>query len=92
MAEPASAVDAAHPGNTDTRSQRQLRGRPLDHFSHNLMAGNETGSNRRKISFHDVQIRPTHAASDDPKQHMSGFESGLRNLFDMKEGGGRSTS
>jgi hypothetical protein len=67
MTVPAIAIDASHPGNTDTRSQRQLRGRAFDHFPHDLMARNESRSNGRQISFYDVQIRTAHSASDDPK-------------------------
>ena len=92
MAVPAIAIDAAHPGNADTRSQRQFMGRAFDYFSYDLMAGNEARPKRRKISFDDVKVSATHSASDDPQQHMSRFELWTRNIFDMKERWGRSVS
>ena len=67
MAVPAIAIDAAHPGNADTRSQRQFLGRAFDYFSHDLMAGNEARSKRRKISFDDMKVSTTDSASDDPQ-------------------------
>jgi hypothetical protein len=67
MAVPAVAIDATHPGNADTRSQRQLLGRAFDYFSYDLMAGNKTRSKRRKISLDDVKVSTTHSASDDPQ-------------------------
>jgi hypothetical protein len=54
MAVPAFAIYAAHPGNSDSRSQRQLRRLPVNHFSDDLMARNELLSNRRQVSFDDV--------------------------------------
>jgi hypothetical protein len=67
MTEPAVVIDAAHPGNADTRSQLQLLGRAFDYLSHDLMTGNNSRPNRRKLSFNDVQVSPTHSASDDPQ-------------------------
>jgi hypothetical protein len=51
---PALAIHAAHPGNTDSRSQRQLRCLAVNHLSDDLMAWDELRSNRRQVSFHDV--------------------------------------
>jgi hypothetical protein len=92
MAVPAFAIDATHPGNAGTRSQRKLGSSAFDDFSHDLMAGNKTWSKRRKISFDDVKVSAAHSASDDPQQHMSRFELWTRNIFDMKERLGRSAS
>jgi len=47
MTVPAIAIYAAHPRDTDTRSERQLRGRAFDHFPHDLMARDELRSKRR---------------------------------------------
>jgi hypothetical protein len=51
---PAFAIYATHPGNTDSRSQRQLRRLPVNHLSDDLMARNELLSDWRKISFDDM--------------------------------------
>jgi hypothetical protein len=64
---PAIAIDAAHPGNTGTRPERQIRGRAFDYLAHDLMTGNELVSKRRQISFHDVQVGATNAASNHAK-------------------------
>jgi len=82
---PAITIHAAHPGNTDTRSQRQFRGRALDHFAHDLMARNELRPKRGQICFHDVQIGTTHSARDDPKQDMTSFKLWTRQILDMKK-------
>ena len=51
---PAFAIYATHPGNTDSRSQRQLCRLPVNHLSDDLMARNELLSDWRKISFDDM--------------------------------------
>jgi hypothetical protein len=85
MAIRAIAIDATHPGNADTRSQWQLRGRAIDYFSHDLMARSKPRTKRRKVSFDDVKVRATNSASDDPQQDMSRVELWTRNIFDTKE-------
>ena len=47
MTVPAITIHAAHPGDTDTRSERHLRGRAFDYFADDLMARNELRPNRR---------------------------------------------
>jgi hypothetical protein len=82
---PAIAIDAAHPGNTGARSERQIRGRAFDHFAHDLMTGNELRSKRWQISLHDVQVSATNAASNYAKKDMSGGKLGTGNILDLKE-------
>jgi hypothetical protein len=67
MTVPAFAIDATHPGDADTHSERQFQGRALDYFSHDLMTGNKARSQRRKIAFDDVKICAADSASDDPQ-------------------------
>jgi hypothetical protein len=47
MTVPAITIHAAHPGDTDTRSERHLRSRAFDYFADDLMARNELPPNRR---------------------------------------------
>jgi hypothetical protein len=54
MAVPAITVYTAHPGDADTRSQRQLRCCAFDHLPNDLMSWNEFRPNLRQISFNDV--------------------------------------
>jgi len=86
---PAISVDAAHPGDPDPRSQRQLRGRAFDYLSYDLVAGNEPWLNRRQISLNNVQVGTTDPAGNYPKQHISGLELGARDVHDLQEGSGR---
>jgi hypothetical protein len=53
-AEPTIAIDSAHPGHADPRSERQIRGRSVCHLSHDLMTGYDARSNRRQISLDDM--------------------------------------
>jgi len=92
MAEPAAAVDPAHPRNADARSQRQFLGGAFDYFPDDLMAGNQARPKRRKISFHDMKVRATDSAGNNPQQQMSCFECWMRNIFDMKKRLGRGVS
>ena len=85
MTVPAIAIDAAHPGNADPRSERQLRGRAFDHFAHDLMTGNELRSEWRQISFNDVQVSATDSAGNHPQQNMSGFELWTGDVLNIKE-------
>src|SRR5271154_4451026 len=55
MAVPAITIYTAHPRNSNTGSERQLRSRALDDFSHDLMTRNELRSKRWEIPFNDVQ-------------------------------------
>jgi hypothetical protein len=85
MAVPAIAIDTAHPGNADPRSERQLRGRAFDHFPDDLMTGNESRPQRRQISFNDVQVSATDSAGNHPKQNMSGCELWTGDILNIKE-------
>jgi hypothetical protein len=67
MAVPAVAIDATHPSNADSRSQRKLQGRAFAYVSHDLMAWNKVRSKQRKVSFYDVKVSAAHSASDDPQ-------------------------
>jgi hypothetical protein len=85
MTVPAIAIDTAHPGNADPRSERQLRGRAFDHFPDDLMTGYELRSKRRQISFNDVQVSATDSAGNHPKQNMSGCELWTGDILNIKE-------
>jgi hypothetical protein len=67
MAIPAVAIYATHPGNANSRSERQLLRSAINYLSDDLMAGNEFRLNRRQISFRDVQVRTAHAACNNAK-------------------------
>ena len=89
MAVPSITVYGAHPGNTDSRSQRQLRCRAVDNLSHNLMSRDESWLNWRQISFDDVRVRTTNPASDDSNQNMPGLNLWTANILDLKIRSGR---
>jgi hypothetical protein len=57
-----------------------------------LMAGNELRSDRRQISFNDVQVGTANPASNHPKQNMSGCKLWTGNILDLKERSRRCTS
>jgi hypothetical protein len=82
---PAIAVHATHPGNADSRSERQICGCAFDYLSHDLVARNELRSKRRQISFNDMQIGATDAASNDFEQNMPSFKVGPGSVRDLKE-------
>jgi len=82
---PAIAIYATHPGNTGSGSQRQLRGRTLNHLSDNLMARNELRFKRRQVPFNDVQVGTTDPAGNHPKQDMPGFKLWTRDILHLKE-------
>ena len=69
IAVPAIAVHASQPRNADTRSERELRCGAFEYLPHDLMTRNELRFKRRELSFHDVQVRATNAASNDAKQN-----------------------
>jgi hypothetical protein len=81
--EPAIAVDAAHPGNADARSDRQVRGRALDDFSDDLMTRGKPRPQRRQIPFDDMQVGATNSASQHSQQHMPGFDFRTRDIFEV---------
>jgi hypothetical protein len=54
------------------------------------MAGNQARPKRRKISFHDMKVRATDSAGNNPQQNMSRLELWTGNIFGMKKRLGRS--
>jgi hypothetical protein len=89
MAIPAITIDAAHPRNTDPGPPRQLRCLAFDDLSYNLVTRDESRLNRWQIALNDVQVSTADPASDDPKQHVSRHELGLRNILNLKKGSRR---
>jgi hypothetical protein len=85
MAIPAIAVHASHPRDADARSERELRCGTFQYLPHDLMTRNELRFKRRELSFHDVQVRATNAASNDAKQNMSGAKLGTGNFSNLKK-------
>jgi len=85
IAVPAIAVHASQPRNADTRSERELRCGAFEYLPHDLMTRNELRFKRRELSFHDVQVRATNAASNDAKQNMSGAKLWTGNFGNLKK-------
>jgi hypothetical protein len=85
MTVPAVAIYTAHPRNTDTGSNRQIRGRAFHYFAYDLMTRNELRSKCREISFHDVQISAANPAGDNPKQDVAAFRLWTGDLLDLKK-------
>jgi hypothetical protein len=67
---PAITVHTTHPGNTDSRSLRQLICCPFDDLADDLMTGYELRLKRREILFDYVQVGATNPARNDAKQHV----------------------
>jgi hypothetical protein len=64
-AEPAIAVYAPHPGDSNAGSGRQIRGCAFNDFSNDLMSRNDAGQNWREVAFDDMEICAAHATGDD---------------------------
>ena len=73
-AEPAGAVDAAHPGDADARAEGELGRGAFDDLADDLVAGDEAGLERRKVALGDVQVGAADAAGDDAEQDVAGGE------------------
>ena len=86
---PAIAIYTAHPGNTDSRSQRQFLCRPINHLADDLMARDELLFHQRQVSFHDVQVRATDPTRNNPQQDMPGFRPRPGDVLYLKERSGR---
>jgi hypothetical protein len=82
---PAITVHTTHPGNTDSRSRRQLSCCAFDDLSDDLMTGNELRLQRREISFDDVQIGTTNPASNDAKQHVPRLQRRTGHVPDLQK-------
>jgi hypothetical protein len=78
------AIDTAHPGNTDARSERQLSGRSVHNITHDLVAWNELPLARRQLAFSDVQVGAADSAGSNPKKKLTGCKLRLGSLFDTK--------
>src|SRR5579863_7927262 len=81
-AEPAIAVDAAHPRNAGSDSDRQVRCVTCDNFADDLVAGDQLRLEGRKVAFDDVKIGATDTAGQDLEQDLAGSwrgDCGLRN-------------
>jgi hypothetical protein len=64
-AEPTAAVYSTHPGDADTRSERQVQSCAFYHLADNLMAGDDVRPDWRQIAFDDVKISAADATCDD---------------------------
>jgi len=90
-AEPAIAVDPAHPGDADARSKQEVCGCAFHHLANDLMAGNEVRLDGREVAFDDVEIGAADATGNHFEQHLAGLRLGPLDLFDRKpiSGSGR---
>ena len=86
-AEPAIAIDAAHPGDTNASSDGQIGGSAFCHFADNLMAGNNARLDGREIAFDDVEIGAANAAGKDFEQDVSGLGLRPRDILDREPSG-----
>jgi hypothetical protein len=83
MAVPTITIYAAHPRDTDTRSERQFCCCAFHHLSNNLVAKDKFRSKWRQISFHDVQISATDPAGNYPKQDVSSLKLGTGHILNF---------
>jgi hypothetical protein len=81
---PAASIHAAHPGDPHAGAHRQLRGGAARDFSHDLMARDERLTQRRQLSFDDVQVGAADAAGADPQQNFIAARLGPRHLTDAQ--------
>ena len=70
-AEPAIAVDPAHPGDAHTCSDGEGRSCAVHHLTNDLMAWDDARLNCREVTFDDVEIGSADATGDDLEQHFS---------------------
>jgi hypothetical protein len=68
---PAIAVDPSQPRDAYSRSQRQLGRRTPHHLTHDLVAGNDPGLERRQLALDNVQVRPANTAGPHTDQKLS---------------------
>jgi hypothetical protein len=83
---PAIAIHSAHPGNAHARADWRFLTLACDDFANNLVAGNQSRTERRQVVFRDVEIGAAHAAGEDAKEQMSGDELRAGNFFDNERG------
>ncbi len=78
---PARGVGASDPGDADPCSQSEVRGRSLDNLTHDLMTGNQTLPQWRKLAFDNVEVGPANTAGPHAQQHLSGSRFRFRYLL-----------
>jgi hypothetical protein len=71
-AEPAVAIDAAHPGDACARADGDVRREAFDDFADNLVAGKEVRLDRGQVAFDNVEIGAADAASEDLEENVVG--------------------
>jgi hypothetical protein len=88
---PAPAIRAipvytTHPGNTGARAERQCGACAFNYFPDDLMPGNEFLSERRKVSFSDMQVSAANTAGQHTEDHIPFYKFGTWDVLDKKGG------
>src|SRR6185312_8642010 len=80
----ASAIYAADPGDTYTRSFRQSVHCAIHYFSHNLVAWYHMRNARREFAFGDMKIGAADPASTDFEKNVTRLRFWCWDLFDAQ--------
>ena len=79
------AVNTAHPGNSNSRSDRKLGRATIGDLCNDLMIENQVVADRRQVPFDIVKIHPADATGDHSKPKIARLDSGLRNVLEFKK-------
>lgn len=64
------AIDAADPGNADSRTGRKTGTRGLHHLAYDLVTGHDAWVDGRQLAFDDMKVCAAHPAGADSQKHV----------------------